>query len=159
MEVEKGADLTVTTNSSANGLYLTVTGNVDIAGEMTLNKSTKREAVVFNAGTVNVKYNKEESIFGKLEIGDAVRSKLGTLNIEGTDSNTASATNSGSATFGVNSVTTASVAIINKGYALITLASGTTSDVSAFVFYTKDAAKPSGNGVWANGVPTPEIEY
>lgn len=159
LEVEKGADLTVTTNSSANGLYLTVTGNVDIAGEMTLNKSTKREAVVFNAGTVNVKYNKEESIFGKLEIGDAVRSKLGTLNIEGTDSNTASATNSGSATFDVNSVTTASVAIINKGYALITLASGTTSDVSAFVFYTKDAAKPSGNGVWANGVPTPEIEY
>lgn len=159
LEVEKGADLTVTTNSSVNGLYLTVTGNVDIAGEMTLNKSTKREAVVFNAGTVNVKYNKEESIFGKLEIGDAVRSKLGTLNIEGTDSNTASATNSGSATFGVNSVTTASVAIINKGYALITLASGTTSDVSAFVFYTKDAAKPSGNGVWANGVPTPEIEY
>lgn len=159
LEVEKDADLTVTTNSSKNGLYLTVTGNVDIAGEMTLNASTKRETVVFNAGTVNVKYNKEESIFGKLEIGDAVKSKLGTLNIEGTDSNTASATNSGSATFGVNSVTTASVAIINKGYALITLASGTTSDVSAFVFYTKDAAKPSGNGVWANGVPTPEIEY
>lgn len=155
LEVEKGADLKVTTKS----LHLTVTGNVDIAGKMTLDESSERDDVVFNAGTVNVKYNKEESIFGKLEIGNSVRSELGTLNIEGTNSNTASATNSGSATFDVNSVTTASVAIINKGYALITLASGTDADVSAFVFYTEDAAKPSGNGVWANGVPTPEIEY
>lgn len=150
LEVEAGMDLTVKTdNSSADALKLTVTKAVDVAGKMTIDASKDRNTEVFQAGDVTVK---SAGTHGVLSFEKNVNSTLNSLTIQGVNKQNASSSNSGSATFELNSITTVTGAIVNEGYGLIKLASGATADVSARVWY--DATEPSGNGLWANGTPT-----
>lgn len=151
LEIEAGKNLTVTTdNSSVDALNLTVKGTINVAGTMTINVSKDRNTEVFNAGNVIVKSATTQQ--GVLNISKNVKSTFGSLTIDGVNSSSATASNSGSATFELNSITNVTGAIVNKGYGLIKLASSGTADVSARVWY--DTVAPTGNGLWANGTPT-----
>ncbi|CAK7012153.1 MAG: hypothetical protein BACD_01024 [Bacteroides rodentium] len=156
LEVEKSAGLSVTTAKQdnpkkINALKLDVAETLTVAGAMTIGVAEDRNTEVFTAKAVTVKNDATEH--GSLIFSKNVKSTLGSLNIEGTGKANASAADSGSATFDLNSITTVKGAIVNNGYGLITLATGSSStDISARVWY--DAVTPSGNGVWANGTPT-----
>lgn len=152
LEVEKNAGLSVTTNpSTTDALKLNVAETLTVAGAMTIGEAKDRNTEVFTAEAVTVK--NDATNHGSLTFSKNVQSTLGSLNIEGTGKANASTADSGSATFGLNSITTVKGAIVNNGYGLITLATGSSStDISARVWY--DAVTPSGNGVWANGTPT-----
>ena len=155
LEVEASADLTVETDATSDdALYLTVTESVKVAGTMTLDVATDRDLEVFKAAAVTIANSKDNH--GAMTFSKNVKSTLASLNIEGIGKSSATAADSGSATFDVNSVTTVSGAIVNNGYGFIKLASGGSTDVSARVWY--DAVAPIGNGNWANGTPTKVIK-